>query len=146
MGARDHTVLQWRCVFDNARESGDEAGAVNLAEDSEIELDGGHEHPDAFDEEFKTNFAVSNGHSSFPAAAHAGGLSEGKSSGAGDTPVAVISESHDSSPPTDVDVDPTPWYAMISPPSAASAAALRRAEDLRVPAASFELDVCSNSE
>jgi hypothetical protein len=41
VGAKDHALLQWKCVFDASRESGDEGG--RSCEDSEIEIDGGHE-------------------------------------------------------------------------------------------------------
>eukprot|EP00606_Chrysophyceae_sp_TOSAG23-5_P001243 GSChrysophyteH2.ASY1.ANO1.529.1 assembled CDS len=40
IGAKDHCVLQWKCVFDETKESGDEKGG---GEDSEVERDGGHE-------------------------------------------------------------------------------------------------------
>ena len=40
-GLDDHTILQWRCVFDNSRESGDEGG--NSCDDSEIDIDTGHQ-------------------------------------------------------------------------------------------------------
>jgi microtubule-associated protein-like 6 len=42
-GSRDHSILQWRCVYDNARESGDEGG--RSCEDSEEGRDGGQELP-----------------------------------------------------------------------------------------------------
>lgn len=41
VGAKDHTILQWKCQYDDVRESGDEGGLS--CDDSEIERDGGHE-------------------------------------------------------------------------------------------------------
>ena len=43
IGAKDHTILQWKCVYDGAKESGDEGGLS--CEDSEVERDAGHEYP-----------------------------------------------------------------------------------------------------
>lgn len=43
-GSRDHTILQWRCVYDDARESGDEGGLS--CDDSEEDRDAGHEFPE----------------------------------------------------------------------------------------------------
>jgi len=39
IGAKDHVILQWKVVYDEARESGDEGG--KSCEDSEVERDGG---------------------------------------------------------------------------------------------------------
>ena len=39
LGAKDHVILQWKVVYDEARESGDEGG--KSCEDSEVEKDGG---------------------------------------------------------------------------------------------------------
>ena len=39
IGSNDHTIMQWKCVYDNARESGEEGGLS--CEDSEIERMGG---------------------------------------------------------------------------------------------------------
>ena len=41
VGAKDHAVMQWRCIYDNSRESADEGGIS--CEDSEVERDGGRE-------------------------------------------------------------------------------------------------------
>ena len=41
IGSRDHTLMQWKCIYDGTRESGDEGG--RSCEDSDIEIDGGHE-------------------------------------------------------------------------------------------------------
>ena len=41
IGSIDHTVMQWKCVYDTARESGEEGGLS--CEDSDIERIGGHE-------------------------------------------------------------------------------------------------------
>lgn len=43
-GSKDHCIFQWKVVFDETRESGDEGGVD--CEDSEVERDGGHEFPD----------------------------------------------------------------------------------------------------
>jgi microtubule-associated protein-like 6 len=40
-GSRDNSIMQWRCVYDMSRESGDEGGLS--CEDSEVERDAGHE-------------------------------------------------------------------------------------------------------
>jgi WD40 repeat protein len=40
-GLCDHTILQWKCVFDTTRESGDECG--KSGDDSEIDIDNGHQ-------------------------------------------------------------------------------------------------------
>lgn len=40
-GSRDHAILQWKCVYDDSRESGDEGGMS--CDDSEEERDAGHE-------------------------------------------------------------------------------------------------------
>lgn len=45
IGQKDHCVLQWKCVFDTTRESGDEGGLS--CEDSEVERDAGHEFKDS---------------------------------------------------------------------------------------------------
>jgi microtubule-associated protein-like 6 len=41
IGQKDHCILQWKCIFDTTRESGDEGGIS--CEDSEVERDAGHE-------------------------------------------------------------------------------------------------------
>jgi hypothetical protein len=41
IGTKDHTLMQWKCLYDNTRESGDEG--ARSCEDSEMEIDGGHE-------------------------------------------------------------------------------------------------------
>ena len=41
VGTKDHTLMQWKCLYDGTRESGDEGG--RSCEESEIEIDGGHE-------------------------------------------------------------------------------------------------------
>lgn len=41
IGTKDHTLMQWKCLYDNSRESGDEG--ARSCEDSEMEIDGGHE-------------------------------------------------------------------------------------------------------
>jgi len=41
IGTKDHCVLQWKCIFDTTRESGDEGGLS--CEDSEVDRDAGHE-------------------------------------------------------------------------------------------------------
>lgn len=41
IGSKDHTLMQWKCIYDGTRESGDEGG--RSCEDSDIEIDGGHE-------------------------------------------------------------------------------------------------------
>jgi len=41
IGTKDHTLMQWKCLYDNTRESGDEGG--RSCDDSEMEIDGGHE-------------------------------------------------------------------------------------------------------
>jgi WD40 repeat protein len=41
IGAKDHSICQWRLVYDNNRESGDEGGIS--CDDSEIERDGGND-------------------------------------------------------------------------------------------------------
>jgi WD40 repeat protein len=41
IGTKDHALMQWRCLYDNTRESGDEGG--RSCEDTEMEIDGGHE-------------------------------------------------------------------------------------------------------
>jgi len=43
-GAKDQCIFQWKCVFDQIKESGDEKDASG--NDSEIERDGGHEVKD----------------------------------------------------------------------------------------------------
>ena len=45
IGQKDHCIMQWKCVFDSTRESGDEGGLS--CEDSEVERDGGHEFKDS---------------------------------------------------------------------------------------------------
>lgn len=45
LGQKDHCILQWKCVFDTTRESGDEGGLS--CEDSEVERDAGREFKDA---------------------------------------------------------------------------------------------------
>ena len=40
-GSKDRTLLQWKCVYDQTRDSGREGG--HSCEDSEIEFDGGHQ-------------------------------------------------------------------------------------------------------
>jgi len=40
-GSNDHMVLQWKCVFETTRESGDEGG--KSCQDSEVDADGGHQ-------------------------------------------------------------------------------------------------------
>ena len=45
IGQKDHCILQWKCVFDTTRESGDEGGLS--CEDSEVDRDGGHEFKDS---------------------------------------------------------------------------------------------------
>jgi WD40 repeat protein len=42
-GSKDHTILQWKCVYDSAKESGDEGGLS--CDDSEVDRDAGHEYP-----------------------------------------------------------------------------------------------------
>jgi hypothetical protein len=44
VGQKDHAVMKWRAVYDDARDSGDEGGMS--CEDSEVERDGGHEFTD----------------------------------------------------------------------------------------------------
>lgn len=44
IGSKDHIILQWKVVYDDTRESGDEGGAS--CEDSEVERDGGHDYKD----------------------------------------------------------------------------------------------------
>jgi microtubule-associated protein-like 6 len=41
IGTKDHALLQWKCLYDNTRESGNEGG--RSCEESEMEIDGGHE-------------------------------------------------------------------------------------------------------
>lgn len=41
IGSKDHTILQWKCLYDTARESGDEGGIS--CDDSELDRDGGNE-------------------------------------------------------------------------------------------------------
>ena len=41
IGSKDHTILQWKCIYDTGRESGDEGGIS--CDDSELERDGGNE-------------------------------------------------------------------------------------------------------
>lgn len=41
IGAKDHSICQWRLIYDNNRESGDEGGIS--CDDSEIERDGGND-------------------------------------------------------------------------------------------------------
>ena len=38
IGAKDHMVMQWKCVYDAARESGDEGGLS--CEDSDVDKTG----------------------------------------------------------------------------------------------------------
>ena len=45
LGQKDHCILQWKCVFDSTRESGDEGGLS--CEDSEVERDAGREFQDS---------------------------------------------------------------------------------------------------
>lgn len=42
IGLKDHVVFQWKCIYDNTRESGDEGGLS--CEDSDVERNGGREY------------------------------------------------------------------------------------------------------
>lgn len=41
IGTKDHSLMQWKCLYDGTRESGDEGG--RSCDESEIDIDGGHE-------------------------------------------------------------------------------------------------------
>ena len=58
-GNKDHCVLQWKCMFDGTKESGDEGGAS--CNDSEVERDAGHEIKDGVVVRHTDNFGRSPG-------------------------------------------------------------------------------------
>eukprot|EP01038_Epipyxis_sp_PR26KG_P009724 gene9724-13087_t len=45
IGSKDHTIMQWKCVYENSRELVDETQTTHMQQDidSEVEIDGGHQ-------------------------------------------------------------------------------------------------------
>ena len=54
IGNKDHCILQWKVVFDEVRESGEEGGVD--CEDSEVERDAGHEVKDGVIQRVTDNY------------------------------------------------------------------------------------------
>lgn len=94
---KDHTLMQWKCLYDCTRESGNEGG--KSCDDSEIEIDGGHELS-------KVPIAISNSN------AHAD-VKKAKIQLTTDGTEVVETKSSTE----DVEVEVGNWYSMVCAPS-----------------------------